>query len=170
VKGSCPIWYETSDHTVNQASQQPPFALGSVHSGSHHSACSHGNCRGHGIIILSPPPLVIRLMSQLRIYIMVTVRYHRHALYIMVTVRYHFHALFFTHVCSPSQAWSWIFSIDLILPASLWSWVSHPSTEMSPGIFQGIKGTRSQRKADNLTTVGTSTSHNPTGLHCLLQG
>jgi hypothetical protein len=60
------------------------------------------------------------------------------------------------------------FSVDLILPAAL-----EMSTRNLPG------GKWPARKADNLTAtcepivwknVGASTSHNPMGLHGLLQG
>jgi hypothetical protein len=55
---------------------------------------------------------------------------------------------------------------------------THPLTEMSTRNIPGDKG-RPARKADNLTAiceptveenVGASTSHNPMGLHGLLQG
>jgi hypothetical protein len=55
---------------------------------------------------------------------------------------------------------------------------TQPLTEMSTRNLPGGKG-RSVRKADNLTAicesivyknVGASTSHNPMGLHGLLQG
>jgi hypothetical protein len=51
---------------------------------------------------------------------------------------------------------------------------SQPLTEMSIRNLPGGKG-RPSRKADNLTAdclegVGASTSHNPTGIHSLLQG
>jgi hypothetical protein len=53
---------------------------------------------------------------------------------------------------------------------------TQPLTEINTSNLPGGKG-RSARKADNLTVicepienVGASTSHNPTGLHGLLQG
>jgi hypothetical protein len=64
-----------------------------------------------------------------------------------------------------------ISSIDIILPAVS----SQPLTEMSTRNLPGGKG-RPARKADNSTTmsrlsknVGASTSHNPVGLHDMLQ-
>jgi hypothetical protein len=52
---------------------------------------------------------------------------------------------------------------------------THPLTEMSTRNLPGDKW-RPSRKADNLTAIceptvmGVSTSHNPMGLHGLLQG
>jgi hypothetical protein len=69
------------------------------------------------------------------------------------------------------------FSIDLILPAALGLGSTQPLTEMSTRNLLGGKG-RPAREADKLTAVseptvenvGTSISHNPTGLQGLLRG
>jgi hypothetical protein len=52
--------------------------------------------------------------------------------------------------------------------------LTQPLTEMSTRNLPGVKG-RPAREADNLTAiclenVGALTSHNPVGLHGLLQG
>jgi hypothetical protein len=46
---------------------------------------------------------------------------------------------------------------------------TQPLTEMSTRNLHGGKG-RGTRKADNLTAFCESTSHNPMGIHGLLQG
>jgi hypothetical protein len=69
-------------------------------------------------------------------------------------------------------------SMDLIVPAALWALGStQPLTEISTGIFLGVKDGWPPRKADKLTAiyndclenVRASMSHNAMGLDGLLQ-
>jgi hypothetical protein len=74
------------------------------------------------------------------------------------------------------QMWSLDSSVDLILLAILRPWGStQPLTGMSTRNFPGGKGGRRVRLTTlqasvSLENVGAWTSHNPMGLHGLLQG
>jgi hypothetical protein len=62
-------------------------------------------------------------------------------------------------------------SIYLILPVALWSWgLLSLQQKWVPGIFLGVRLTNSPPSMSPLSeNVGSSTYHNPIGLHALLQ-